>query len=84
MLLTDDGVGMTQEQMDGILQPPPKEPGTKFRDVGLWNVHRRLQYSFGPDYGLKLESTLGVGTTVTVRLPEQPPAEDSGAEERKE
>ncbi len=84
VLLTDDGVGMTREQMEGILQPPPEEPRAKFRDVGLWNVHRRLQYSFGPDYGLELESTPGMGTTVIVRLPEQPSSEDSAAEEKKE
>lgn len=73
--LADDGVGMTPEQIARVLQPPPEDTQAKFRDVGLWNVHRRLQYSFGPDYGLTLESTPGVGTTVTVRLPEQPPAE---------
>ncbi|MCD8367648.1 MAG: sensor histidine kinase [Clostridiales bacterium] len=75
VLLADDGVGMTPEQMEHVLQPPPEEPKAKFRDVGLWNVHRRLQYSFGPYYGLTLESTPGVGTTVTVRLPELPPAD---------
>ncbi len=73
--LADDGVGISPEQIARVLQPPPEDTQAKFRDVGLWNVHRRLQYSFGPEYGLTLESTPGVGTTVTVRLPEQPPAE---------
>ena len=68
--LADDGVGMTGEQIKKALTPPgPEEEAAKFRHVGMWNVHRRLQYSFGPAYGLSITSTIGSGTTVTVRLP---------------
>ena len=68
--LTDNGVGMTPEQLAKALQPPgPEEEAAKFRHVGMWNVHRRLQYSFGDAYGLSLESTPGEGTTVIIRLP---------------
>lgn len=71
--LTDNGVGMTPEQLDKALQPPgPEEEAAKFRHVGVWNVHRRLQYSFGDAYGLTMESTPGEGTTVIIRLPCQP------------
>lgn len=70
--LSDDGVGMTQEQIGkALLEPEGEGAEEKFRHVGLWNVHRRLQYSFGPGYGLELESRPGEGTTVTVRLPGQ-------------
>ena len=37
--------------------------------VGMWNVHKRLQYSFGEAYGLSIESEPDIGTTVTIRLP---------------
>ena len=73
--LTDDGIGMTAEQAAKALQEPgPEEAAAKYRHVGMWNVHRRLQYSFGEAYGLSIESEPGVGTTVTVRLP-GPPAQ---------
>ena len=73
--LTDDGIGMTAEQAAKALQEPgPEEAAAKYRHVGMWNVHKRLQYSFGEAYGLRIESEPGVGTTVMVRLP-GPPAQ---------
>ena len=70
--LTDDGVGMTPEQAAKALREPgPEETAAKYRHVGVWNVHRRLQYSFGDAYGLSIESEPGIGTTVTIRLPGQ-------------
>ena len=68
--LCDDGVGMTAEQAARALsEPGPEEEAAKFRHVGLWNVHRRLQYSFGERYGLTIRSTPGQGTTIEIRLP---------------
>ena len=69
--LTDDGVGMPPEQVAHLLDPPRTQADAqdKIRHVGLWNVHRRLQYSFGSRYGLTVESEPGVGTAVTIRLP---------------
>jgi len=68
--LRDNGVGMTPEQVEKALREPgPEEAAAKFRHVGLWNVHRRLQYSFGERYGLCIESVPGQGTTIIVRLP---------------
>ena len=74
LALTDDGVGMTAEQAaKALTEPGPEEAAAKFRHVGIWNVHKRLQYSFGVAYGLSIASTPGQGTTVTVRLPGRPP-----------
>ena len=69
--MTDDGVGMPPEQVARLLDPPATRAAAqdKIRHVGLWNVHRRLQYSFGGSYGLHIESEPGVGTAVTIRLP---------------
>lgn len=75
--LTDDGVGMTREQIDTILSGRLEEKDgedrtPRFRHVGLWNVHRLLQLSFGPDYGLEISSAPSQGTTITMRLPPAP------------
>ena len=69
--LTDDGVGMPPEVVAHLLEEPSdeKEKQEKYRHVGLWNVNRRIQYSFGDAYGLTVESEEDIGTEVTIRLP---------------
>ena len=37
--------------------------------VGIANVQARLQSTFGPEYGLEIETAVGRGTTVTMTLP---------------
>ena len=80
--LTDDGVGMPPEQVAHLLDEPTeeKEKAEKFRHVGLWNVNRRIQYSFGEAYGLTIESEEDIGTEVTIRLPYQKKGNDHAAD----
>ena len=80
--LTDDGVGMPPEQVAHLLDEPTeeKEKAEKFRHVGLWNVNRRIQYSFGEAYGLSIESEEDIGTEVTIRLPYQKKGNDHAAD----
>ena len=82
LTLTDDGVGMPQEQVDHLLDEPTAQAAKaeKFRHVGLWNVHRRIQYAFGDAYGLKVESEEDLGTAVTIRLPYQKKGTDHAAD----
>jgi two-component system LytT family sensor kinase len=37
--------------------------------VGLTNVDHRLRAAFGNDYGLVVETALGAGTKVIMRVP---------------
>ena len=80
--LTDDGVGMPPDVVAHLLDEPTeeKERQEKFRHVGLWNVHRRIQYAFGEAYGLSIESEEDVGTEVTIRLPYQKKGNDHAAD----
>jgi len=64
--VSDDGVGMTQKKVAGLLVVPEGE----VRDhMGLRNVHERIRLHFGSRYGLAFESAPGQGTTVVISLP---------------
>ena len=63
--VSDNGVGMTPEQCQEILQD---ESGEK-TGIGIKNVNDRIKIYFGENYGLTIESELDEGTTVTIRMP---------------
>lgn len=67
--VVDDGIGMDKEQIDAIWEEKNKCSGRAFNQVGIINVHDRLRLHFGEEYGLSIESRLGRGTTVEVRMP---------------
>lgn len=62
----DDGIGMTEEQMNGILE---KNPDSKGNGIGVRNVNERIKLVFGDEYGLSYSSVSGEGTVVTAVLP---------------
>ncbi len=71
--MTDDGIGIEATKLKNILdEPPDDEKEAKFRHVGLWNVHKRIQYSFGENYGLEVDSIINEGTSVRIILPYEP------------
>ena len=61
----DNGVGMSQEQIDSILRHGPKDR----TGIGIKNVNDRLKIYFGKQYGLHITSELDVGTCVEIRMP---------------
>lgn len=70
----DNGRGMDEEQLLKLRRqlnsrelPEPKEDG--LRSIGTKNVHDRIRLACGEPYGLEIESQIGVGTAVVMRLP---------------
>ena len=61
----DNGVGMSQEQVDAILEQDPEDR----TGIGIRNVNDRLRIYFGAPYGLRITSELDVGTCVEIRMP---------------
>ncbi|MCD7882172.1 MAG: sensor histidine kinase [Lachnospiraceae bacterium] len=106
MVVEDDGVGMSQEAIERILDlhpgnssqesirsdrggsgqtrqmldriqgqtqgrfAPGKQTGVSqsHTSIGVNNVNRRIQKVFGPSCGLQIQSQLGSGTKVTLRM----------------
>ncbi|GFZ90429.1 histidine kinase [Paenibacillus marchantiophytorum] len=72
MYIEDDGVGMTEEQIERIFQHnDPDEQTEDLHGFGIRNVNERLKQHFGSSYGLTYRSTWGEGTTVEIRIPLQ-------------
>ncbi|MNX19972.1 Sensor histidine kinase YehU [compost metagenome] len=65
--VTDNGVGMSDEVLKGILSGRARQESGS--GVGVRNVHERISLYYGTPYGLTFESELEEGTSVTVRLP---------------
>lgn len=72
--VTDDGIGISPEKAEQILRSNDDSRSDFFREIGVSNVHKRLQYEFGSRYGISIESVEGEYTTMAIRLParEQP------------
>ena len=68
LMLQDNGAGMTQETVEGILE---RSPSSNLHGFGIRNIHERLQLYCGAGYGLTYESTPGEGTTVYIRISDQ-------------
>jgi two-component system LytT family sensor kinase len=62
----DDGTGMDPEQARRVLDEGPRREGN---GIGLANVDVRMRQIYGEDYGLVVETALGAGTKVRLRVP---------------
>lgn len=67
--VNDDGVGMSPEKAAQILQNNSDNSADFFREIGVSNVHKRLQYEFGEEYGITIESIEGQFTTMSIHIP---------------
>ncbi|MCM1251375.1 MAG: sensor histidine kinase [Clostridium sp.] len=67
--VTDDGVGMEPELAASLLEKETPVASSLFKEIGISNVHKRLQYEFGSKYGLSIASEPGKFTTISILLP---------------
>jgi two-component system, sensor histidine kinase YesM len=66
----DDGPGIKDEVLQNILTNASDK--ARFSKVGLNNVNQRIKIYCGNEFGLEIETELGVGTKVIVNLPINP------------
>ncbi|MDD3214198.1 MAG: sensor histidine kinase [Eubacteriales bacterium] len=70
--VTDNGMGMEETKLAELraaLAEATVEPSDNETGIGLVNIARRVKLRFGIEYGLAIDSRIGEGTTVTLRLP---------------
>ena len=67
--VADNGAGMPPEVAGGLLSQQRAAQPASGSGIGVRNVHRRIQLTFGEGYGLTIFSEPDEGTTVRLRLP---------------
>ncbi|WP_254811253.1 sensor histidine kinase [Streptomyces cavourensis] len=66
VVIEDSGGGMDPERLRRILRGEATTPST---GIGLLNVDERLRQVYGDGYGLVIETGVGAGMRITLRLP---------------
>lgn len=80
LTVRDDGVGMDEDELEQLRQQIEKPCQETEKGFGLANVNERIHMYFGPEYGMKIQSQKGKGTTVEIVLPAilEAPVEKTG------
>lgn len=69
IMIADDGTGIEPQTLEKILSTASPQVSAKGSGIGVRNVDERIKLYFGPQYGIRFESTPGVGTTAWITLP---------------
>mgnify|MGYP000077425446 CR=1 FL=1 len=80
MKVSDNGLGMTKEQVKGMFTDKPHVKSGSGSGIGVRNVNERIRLYFGQEYGLSIESELDEGTVVTIHMRAVPYAETAEGE----
>lgn len=65
----DNGKGIDNNKLLAIQDYLAGHGNTTEKGIGLYNVNKRIQLLFGPDYGVSVDSIAGEGTKVIIYLP---------------
>jgi len=65
----DDGAGSDPERVRAVLAGTAGPDRDGHQSIGLGNVDARLRAVYGDEHGLVVETALGAGTKVTLRVP---------------
>lgn len=68
--IKDNGKGFTEETLEKYNRQQFGD-GTGSSNLGVWNVHRRMQVVFGDRISLTFENNSPKGATVRLRIPDQ-------------
>jgi two-component system, sensor histidine kinase YesM len=69
--IADDGQGISPEKLALMNTELCKSNTLKEDHIGIMNVHQRIQLVFGEEYGVRIDSTEGQGTTISLVFPLQ-------------
>ena len=68
IVIHDNGIGMNALYLEEIKQILNQSKNSSTH-IGLFNVHRRIQLTYGEKYGIEIQSHADIGTVVKIILP---------------
>ena len=68
--IKDNGPGMDETTLENLKQHIANHDPHDTRSIGLYNINQRIHLLYGENYGLDITSSPGVGTTVTLCIPQ--------------
>jgi len=69
VIIEDDGIGMEPGRLEEVRKQLNEQDGfIDEQGIGFANVNKRIQLVCGPGYGLAIDSTVDLGTRITVKL----------------
>ncbi|WP_211746215.1 sensor histidine kinase [Paenibacillus sp. Marseille-Q4541] len=69
IIISDNGVGMDTDKLRELHERLESNEGNN-EHIGVYNVHNRIKLSYGHPFGLSINSTLGLGTSVIITIPD--------------
>ena len=69
LTVSDNGIGMDEQELEQLRKEMERPCSETENGFGLANVNERIRMYFGADYGMKIESWKGQGTTVELTIP---------------
>ncbi len=66
----DNGVGMTPEQVEQLVERLKHSMTEGSHGLGLRNVNERIKLYYGDQYGIRVASEFGKGTLIRIELPD--------------
>lgn len=65
----DDGVGMSKDILEGVIAKMDTFDRVEGDGYALRNIREQIRITYGENYGIKIESEKGRGTTVVLEVP---------------
>ena len=67
--VSDNGTGMDEETLESLRNSLNQDTTVRKSSIGLANIHQRIRLCHGKEYGMMINSTLGEGTCILLKLP---------------
>lgn len=67
--IKDNGQGMTNEELDALRDQIRNHPSSDTHSIGLYNINQRISLFYGEGYYMEIDSAIGAGTTVRLKIP---------------